>query len=86
MKKKISWPISTSAVEIEWLDHSGGTGWAKPEKYQSDRLSLCRTVGYVISEDRDQVTLMQSQDATYGNVQASMIISKRLILRRRRLE
>lgn len=82
-KKRERWPLG-NPVEIVWKDHVSSGGWRRPESYD-DRLALCRTVGYVLRETTETVTLMQSQSSSTGDVSDSTVIGKRLIVRRRRL-
>jgi hypothetical protein len=81
---KVKWPLGR-ALDVTWKDHAGQPwGWAPPAEYAGAKLGLCRSIGYVLQEDRDCVVLMQSQSAN-GTVDQSLTIAKRLIVSRRRV-
>ena len=71
--------------EVWWLDHAGTRGWSSPDEYAEFGLSECRTVGYLLKEDAQSVTLLMSLDTRYGNVESSTVIVKKAIVRRKRL-
>jgi hypothetical protein len=83
MKPKADkWPSSGRIEEIHWNDHMGSSGWAKPEDYQ-DTASTCRSVGYLLSEDKTCVRLVQSADSYCGKVDKSAVIMKKTIISRK---
>ena len=85
-KPKGKWPVS-GVVEVEWFDSSRRGGWERVERYEEDvEPCLCRTIGYVISDTKDHLTLVQSQGAMPSpQVTDSMCIPKVCILGRREL-
>lgn len=61
----MAWPKPMPIVEVIWIDSNGHSGWRQAEKWAEERTDLtCRSVGYLLSKDREQVRLMQSQSAT----------------------
>lgn len=84
MKDK-GWPVKPKVYEVEWDDNAGGHGWTKPHNYASDPCSKCMSVGYLLSEDSKTIKLVQSMDRSFGNVDASIIILKSCITKRRRV-
>lgn len=58
--------MTLSSMEIryvEWLDSAGLSRWTPIKELQRRSLvSRCLSVGFVLKEDDDQVTLLQSLD------------------------
>ena len=81
--KAPAWPTTGRVDEVEWLDHCSENGWARPDRYDHT-LSRCRSVGYVVKETKDTVTLLQNQ-ASPNSVADTTTIAKKLIVRRRTL-
>ena len=76
------WPLGT-IIEVEWVDHCGRGGWAKPESYRQETCDPCRSVGYLLREDEHEIVLIQSMAHSTGNVNDSIIIDKRTVSSRR---
>lgn len=85
MRTDKGWPLKPTVLEVEWDDNAGGHGWTKPASYLADPGSKCMSVGYLLSEDKHVVKLIQSMDRSFGNVDASIIILKKCITKRRRV-
>lgn len=49
---------------VDWLDSSSLSGWQTKSVIESHRIDKCLSVGFLVSEDADQVILAQSK--TYG--------------------
>lgn len=49
-------------VEVEWIDSSATHGWHNDS--QHPRLSPCRSVGFVLRDDDEQILLAESLDET----------------------
>jgi hypothetical protein len=74
-------------VYVEWVDSSGHDGWA-PRNDLADhaRPSTCRTVGLVVLENDQALTIAQTLDDTHGNFNAAMTIPKFAIITREALK
>lgn len=85
MKTGTPFPLVKMEV-VDWLDHCGSSGWADLAHHQSKTAGLmrCRSVGFVLHEDKEVLTLVQNQG---GNATGdhTMSIAKRLIISRRRI-
>lgn len=73
--------------EICWYDHySGNSHWTdNPEKGLALAKWMCRTVGYVVAEDKDQIALAQTltDDERHSHI---MVIIKSTIKSKRKLK
>lgn len=64
-------------VYLEWVDSSGQDGWVKKQQaLDTSTPSQCRTVGFVLCEDDESVTLMSTVDDSHGNVDNPLTIPK----------
>ena len=77
--------IFDKIIEVEWRDSIMSSGWNDPTNYGKDRPTLCRSVGYLLSESKDHVQLVISQDPECDNVNGAITIPKESIVRRRRI-
>ncbi len=72
-------PKKLRIVEVEWVDSCVKGGWRMREEYLEGKgLSQCRTVGYLLRSDRQEVMVVQSQSNT-GGVADSMTIPRRCV-------
>lgn len=70
---------------LEWLDHcSGSYGWREPEDYDAETV-LCKTVGWVMAETDEAITLAQSSEGG-GKFSGEFIVVKSCIKRRVKLQ
>ena len=73
-------------VYLEWIDatsHSGNR-WVDRERIISaSGVSLCKTIGFVLKEDADQITIITSIEAKYDSVAGDITIPKCAIRKRR---
>lgn len=61
---KDKWPLR-KVVLVEWLDSATKGGWRNVKDYRDNaKPAACRTVGYLLKDTGDHVTIVQSQ----GNV------------------
>ncbi|MPZ70254.1 MAG: hypothetical protein GEU71_12110 [Actinobacteria bacterium] len=47
---------------VEWVDSCGSSGWEPLDEARKTRPLSIHTVGYVLGEDADYVTIIQSYD------------------------
>lgn len=74
-------------VFIEWDDASGSDGWIRAEKLieSDDKLARIKTVGYLVHEDKDSITLTMAHDTTNNNFGAFMSVPKSCIRKRKKI-
>lgn len=68
--------MTMKIVEVEWEDAMTRDGWANMDEYKvepSERPALVRSVGYLITNDGDRVTLLQSANYDGRNVGSTSI-------------
>lgn len=66
--------VRLNKEEVVWRDARGLGGWRSIKQYQREsELLYTRTMGYVLSEDEECLTLVQSQNED-GQVSDSMTI------------
>lgn len=73
-------------VYLEWVDstsHSGNRWEDKERVIRHSGVSRCKTIGFVLKEDADQITIINSIDTKYDNVSGDMTIPKCSIRKRR---
>lgn len=64
-----------NCVYVEWIDSETDDGWGKI-KDVSDNLTLCRTIGYLIKDSSDFVTIAHSWDEENDHVNGTIQIPK----------
>lgn len=47
---------------IRWIDSNGGEGWTNLSRLRTHRPCVIHSVGFVMSEDEEHVSLLQSFD------------------------
>lgn len=47
-------------VEVEWVDSHVHDRWVSPEKILETQLARCRSVGYLVQDTEEFVTIAQS--------------------------
>lgn len=79
-------------VEITWTDANSSHGWTAPDELEELLAAPCHTVGYLIHETREALTLAGSLDlSNKENVEpinaacGTMVIPKKMITARRTL-
>ena len=71
----MAWPNAMSIVEEEWLDSSRAINWVEVDEMLEEDIALCRTVGYLLVETDDKITVLLSQ-SKHGHVCQAMIIPR----------
>jgi hypothetical protein len=71
---------------VDWVDAAHRDGWHDPDDLGDFGISVCRTVGYVLRDNEEEVWLAQSVDIRHGNVDAVMAIPRRAIDREQTLK
>lgn len=67
-------------IYIEWLDSSSTHGW---QKNIPNSTLKCTSVGYLIDETREKLTMAMSHDVDNNNYCQFMEIPKRVITKKR---
>lgn len=70
---------------VEWVDHVGDGHWQPVRAAQETPLSRCHSLGIVLHEDDEKITLAQSLDVVHGNAVHTLTIAKALVVRRWRI-
>jgi hypothetical protein len=47
-------------IYVEWTDASSGPGWQRIDEIQQQRPLRCRSVGWLVHEDKDHIVLAAS--------------------------
>lgn len=72
----MKWPLTT-LVEVEWVDSCTGGGWRSKAAYLEDaHPTICRTIGYLLKKDTQEVVVVQTMSASTGHVSDSMAIPR----------
>lgn len=69
------WPISR-IVEIHWKDACGRGGWGSVQEYMQHSTASVMTVGYLLKDESDQVTVCTSQGIDIDDVNQAISIPK----------
>ena len=82
--KKAQWPL-LQIVEIDWVDSARCSGWDSVDsKKREQDVSVCRSVGYLLSSDKEKVRLVSAQSLPpYANVCDGMSIPRCAIRKQR---
>jgi len=48
-------------VLVEWVDSAFMQGWMLKEQALTHKFSHCTSIGFLVSEDKEQVTIVQSE-------------------------
>lgn len=71
------------AVYIEWIDSTGPAGWQLKDSVDNET-DLCRTIGFLVTEDSKAVTISasESEHAVHGPLTIpKFAIRKRRVIR-----
>lgn len=68
-------------VHIQWVDAVGQLGWMKTEHVAP--IPLCNTVGYLIGENKDMLTVSATTCDVLDNFSGCITIPKKMIKKRR---
>lgn len=80
----MDWPVGLDREEIVWKDHCGIEDWLPPKEHVHG-LAVNRSLGYLVAEDDEFVTICQNQSSYNGNIEHSVTIAKALIVERNKL-
>lgn len=84
-KPRVKWPLGRR-VEVEWRDSASRGGWDSPGAHRARRgVGPCRSLGYLLTMDKDVVQLAQSQSAMTGDVTDTVTIPRENVIRIKRL-
>lgn len=80
-KKPSNFPLK-ARVEVEWLDSFSNSGWDTLESYKKHGgPALVRSIGYVLEDTSELITLVQSKCNKNGDVADAISIPKGCVLR-----
>lgn len=72
-------------VYLEWVDSimSPGGSWAEIELVKKRKIDRCRTIGFVVNENKNEITVIGSHSHATNEVAGSITIPKCAIRKRR---
>ncbi len=73
-------------VLIQWVDSAFAQGWMSRESIDAHKLSKCISVGLLVAESDEQVTIMQSASVDKEQYGDGITIPKCSIKRMRQLK
>ena len=73
-------------VEIIWTDALGGDGWVEKEEVEKLPLAQIHSVGLLVNETPDHITITLADDPAQKNCGAYMVIPKFAIKKKRFLK
>lgn len=73
MAKKLKWPL-TRVVEISWFDANARSSWGSREDYMQHDIAPVLTVGYLLKQDKRQVTVVASQGVDFDDCNGAISI------------
>lgn len=60
-------------VKVEWIDSCAFRGWRDPDEYKPKGPLPCKSVGYLQSQSKIQIIIVQSQSESGDNAEALFI-------------
>jgi hypothetical protein len=72
---KIKWPL-TKVVEVAWFDANTRSRWGSLQEYMEHDVAPVLTVGYLLKDDDQQVTIITSQGADFDDINGAIAIPK----------
>ena len=72
-------------VLVEWVDAISNSGWHSPKKELCE-VSSCVTVGFLLYDEEDIITIAQNINITSGNIGDTISIPKGCVKRVRTLK
>ena len=82
----IKWPLR-KIIEIEWLDSNGQSRWAALSEYKKHTVADCKTIGYLLTQNKKEVVLMFTQSpCNDGDGNGAMAIPRGCITKIKRLK
>lgn len=73
-------------LEITWIDACGGDAWIEVGDLKAKKISRITTVGYLVKEKEDSITLTMSFDEEHEMYGAFLVIPKINIKKKRILK
>lgn len=72
-------------VQITWIDAIGGDGWTTEKELREQTLTIHNSVGYLVAEDEDKVTITMSYDEDRESLGAWLCIPKKYVVEMREI-
>lgn len=73
---------SYKVIYVEWVDAKGSIGWEDlPDVIKEDSIDYCKSLGFLIHEDADQIILANSISGKQSN--GRIAIPKKWLKKRR---
>ena len=80
------WPLN-KLVEVTWDDSCGYSKWDSIKNYKDHQVALCRTVGYLLNQNKRQLLLVFTQaKANDGDANGAMAIPMGCVRKIRRFD
>jgi hypothetical protein len=80
------WPLR-ARVEVEWRDSASRGGWDSVGNHRQRRqVGPCRSIGYLLTQDKDVVQLAQSMSSMTQDVNDTVTIPRENVIRMKRLD
>lgn len=73
-------------IYIEWQDAVGADGWSRMSTIEKEGLASIKTVGFLIKETKESVTVLHSIDVSNEQSGAWMVIPTAQIKKRKFLK
>lgn len=73
-------------IYIEWQDAVGADGWSRMTNIEKEGLAVIKTVGFLLKETKEAVTVLHSVDISNNQSGAWMVIPKAQIKKRKFLK
>lgn len=68
------YPLKRRVIEVEWVDSTSTPGWDTADVYRAMPMGPLVSVGYVLSQDKRAIRLMQSMSGAAGHVAGAIAI------------
>lgn len=75
----------SKAVKITWVDSCHSFGWQKPERQSKEQMKQ-HSVGFIVHEDKETLTLSSCVQETGDNCRCPVTIPKVAILNRKTIK
>lgn len=87
MSSKTKWPLHRR-VEVEWRDSASSGQWGSKKQYRKRRESVgpVRSIGYLLTHDKDVVQLVQSQSLGTRDITDAITIPRECVTKIRKLK
>ena len=73
-------------VEVQWLDAVGSDGWTTEKSLQKETAVIHNSVGYVVQETDEHITITMSYDTEKENLGAWLLIPKPYIKKLKKIK